>query len=106
MAELIAVFAMVLSLCAMGLNIRPKKQKGKKPFPICFDCKDNPPIPMVQLAFSEPMLPTEIRQYLVKHNLPLNVVRRFVCVKGHKETWMAPPVTGEKEGVLVSLRTS
>jgi hypothetical protein len=104
MAEVATLFSLMISLFAVALNIRPRKQKGKKPFPVCFDCRDKKP--MVQLAFSEPMLPTEIRQCLLKHNLPLNVVRRFICVRGHKEMWMAPAVTGEQKGMTVSRKTS
>ena len=91
------MFVVMLAFFALALNVGTRKSK-KKVFPTCFQCD----VPMVQIPVTKDRLPDEIERYLVKHNLPRNVVRRFICAKGHRELWVTPAVGSEKKGVIVS----
>ena len=97
MAETATLFAVALSLFTLALNIGLKKKTKKKGF-TCFQCNK----PMRQFYVSEGVLPREIRQYLDKHSLPIQVVRRYRCPVFHRELWIAPAVTGEEKGLFVS----
>ena len=93
-----AIFMVVLlALLALFLSVRLKKLIGKKGFPTCFKCD----LTMAQQPVSQKIMPKKMASYLAEHKLPLNVVRRFKCVKCHKEKWVAPPVTGSEKGLIV-----
>ncbi len=98
--EIVAMlFVVGLAFMALGINVFLKMISPKgKVFPSCFKCGR----PMVQLQHLGTDMPYQIKHYLNKYNLPAHVVRRFICLKGHRELWIAPPVGDQRKSIFVS----
>ena len=101
MAEVNMLFGGIIVLIALGLIalLQLVGPKGKV-FPSCLQCGR----PMRLLPHHGRNLPDKIAQYLHQHNLPSQVVRRFVCPRHHRELWIAPPVGDQSKSVMVSHR--
>ena len=52
-------------------------------------------IPLVQN-----LIPIEIEDHLVRHNLPYLVVNRYICPRGHCQMWFVPQL-GNAESKMV-----
>jgi hypothetical protein len=62
-----------------------KYQKAARKFPWCHTCGTN----MTTVGLPK-FMPGEVLNYLDKYGLPVDVVIRFICPKGHYQLWFVP----------------
>jgi hypothetical protein len=86
-AGVLLLFVLAI-LAAMSDRLLRKFETPSGKFPWCRTCGKN----MVRDEQTRPV-PDEVRKYMVKNELPLIVLSKFICPKGHYRLWYVPKVS-------------
>lgn len=89
---------MLIALLIVFIGVVNALPKGRKTSSFwCRSCKR----PMDRASHPGRTFPPEVNEFLRRHNLPIYVVSRYVCRRGHTQIWFVPKLGNTDKSMFV-----